>query len=172
MKKSYFYFLILGLAIVTAGLFFVFTATEGAHLRLDGKILKVRVAALPGTEESSLVMVDFRVANPSDVRFIVGSAKVLLTPATGAVVEGISISKPEIETLFQYQKLLGPKYNDVLSLQDHVEPHANLDRMMGVKFDLTDAEIAARKNLVVRLEDLDGTVAEIAEPGVKPAGKP
>ncbi len=173
MKTRYFTFLILGLAIVTAALFFVFTATEGAHLRLDGKILKVRVAPLPGSDESSLLMVDFRVANPSDVRFVIGSAKVLLTPATGAAVEGTTISKPEVNTLFQYQKLLGPKYNDVLSLQDRVDPHASLDRMMGVKFDLSDAAIASRKNLVVRLEDVDGTVAEIAErPGLEtPAAK-
>ena len=164
MKKRFFLYLIVGLALVTAALFFVFTATEGAHLRLDGKILKVRAVPIPGSDDLLLV-VDFRVSNPSDVRFVISSTKILLTPAAAGAVEGTVVSKPEIDKLFEYQKLLGPKYNDVLSLQDSVKPHANLDRMVGASFALTEAAVERRKDLRVRLEDVDGTVAEISEAG-------
>ena len=133
-------------------------------MRLDGKILKVRSVPIPGSDDS-LVVVDFRVANPSDVRFVISSAKILLSPAGAAPLEGTGVSKPEIDKLFEYQKLLGPKYNDVLSLQDRVNPHANVDRMLGATFALTGAAIDARKNLQLRLEDVDGTVAEISESG-------
>ena len=162
MDKRFPVFLALGLVAVGALLFFILSATEGNHLRLEGKILKVRVMMQPGSS-SALVFVDFRASNPSDVRFVTGSAKMFLLPARGEEQEGTTVSKPEVDTIFQYQKLLGPKYNDVLSLQDRVAPHATLDRMMGASFELGEDAINQRKNLRVRLEDVDGAVADIRE---------
>ena len=165
MDKRFAVFLALGLVVVAALLFFTFTATKGAHLRLEGKILKVRVMPLPGST-STLVVVDFRATNPSDVKFVTGSAKMFLLPATGEEQEGTTVTKPEMNTIFQYQKILGPKYNDVLSLQDLVAPHATLDRMIGASFELGEDAINRRKNLRLRIEDVDGAVAELSENAV------
>lgn len=162
MNKRFALFLALGLAAVAVFLVVVFSATEGAHLRLDGKILKVRVMPLP-EGKASLVFVDFRASNPSNVQFVTGSANLILTSAAGEKQEGTTVTKPEVDSIFQYQKLLGPKYNGVLSLQDRVDPHATLDRMMGARFELTEDDIAKRKDLRIRLEDVDGSVAEIVE---------
>ena len=154
----------MGLAVVAVFLYFVLFATEGAHLRIEGKILKVRV--FPQPDKASLVFVDFRAVNPSNVLFVVGSVKLFLIAAAGETQEGTTISKPEVDTIFQYQKLLGPKYNGVLSLQDRIAAHATLDRMMGARFELPEDEVERRKNLRIRLEDVDGAVAEINETDV------
>jgi len=162
MSKQFWIFLIAGLAVVAILIGLLLVGTTGAHLRLEGKILKTRVLALPGSS-ASLVIVDFRATNPSDVPFVVSAVKLRLQPAQGEPEEGITISKPDMSAVFQYEKLIGPKYNDVLSLQDRINPHQSFDRMAGARFNLPEAAVQGRRNLTLVIEDVDGTVAELAE---------
>jgi len=162
MSKGFWIFLVAGLAVVGGLIFTMLTATQGAHLRLEGKILKVRVLALPGSV-ASIVIIDFRATNPSDVPFVVNSVTLHLQPATGDAVDGNTISKNDIENIFRYQKLLGPKYNNTLSLQDRIEPHKIADLMAGARFELPEAAVNSRKSIKVRIEDVDGTSAELTE---------
>jgi len=162
MSKGFWIFLVAGLAVVGGLIFTMLTATQGAHLRLEGKILKVRVLALPGST-ASIVIIDFRATNPSNVPFVVNSVTLHLQPATGDAVDGNTISKNDIENIFRYQKLLGPKYNNTLSLQDRIEPHKIADLMAGARFELPEAAVNSRKSIKVRIEDVDGTSAELTE---------
>jgi len=162
MSKGFWIFLVAGLAVVGGLIFTMLTATQGAHLRLEGKILKVRVLALPGSV-ASIVIIDFRATNPSDVPFVVNSVTLHLQPATGDAVDGNTISKNDIENIFRYQKLLGPKYNNTLSLQDRIEPHKIADLMAGARFELPEAAVNSRKSIKVRIEDVDGASAELTE---------
>src|SRR4051812_26709320 len=130
MSKGFWIFLALGLAVASGIVFTLLTATQGAHLRIEGKILKVRV--LPLTESgASLVVLDFRASNPSNVPFIANLVTIVLQPVTGDAVEGRTASKSDIENIFRYEKLLGPQYNPILSLQDRIPPHQTVDRMAG-----------------------------------------
>ena len=162
MSKGFWIFLAAGLAVVGGLIFTMLTATQGAHLRLEGKILKVRILALPG-RAASIVIVDFRATNPSDVPFVVNSVTLHLEPVKGDVADGTTISKNDIENIFRYEKLLGPKYNDTLSLQDRIAPHKIADLMAGARFEVPEAAVNARKAIRLRLEDVDGTVAELTE---------
>lgn len=143
-------------------IFLLFTGTKGAHLRLEGKILKVRVLALSGSG-ASLAMVDFRVTNPSDVPFVVSSIRLKLSTAKGDVEEGVTISRPDIDNVFRYEKLLGPKFNEVLTIQGRIAPHQRVDRMVGARFEMPEAAFNARRGLRLEIEDVDGTMAEIIE---------
>jgi len=162
VNKRFALMLLAGLAVMAALVFFLLTGTRGAHLRLEGKILKVRVLAMSGTG-ASLVMVDFRVTNPSDVPFVVSSVKLSIQPAVGGPVEGATISKPDIDNVFQYAKLLGPKYSQVLGMRDAIVPHQSGDRMAGARFEMPEATVNARKSLQLEIEDVDGAVARISE---------
>ena len=126
----------------------------------------MRVLALPGSA-ASLVVVDFRAVNPSDVPFVGGSVTIRLEPATGEVVDGTPIAKPDVENIFRYEKLLGPKYNEVYSLQDRIAPHQTVDRMAAARFELREPTINNRKAIRIRLEDVNGTVTELPETPVK-----
>jgi len=161
MTKNFWMFLGAGLVIVAAGLSFVFLGTEKNHLELNGKILKVRVLSL--SPDASLVVADFRVNNPSGIDFVVKDVQMTLDPASGDPVHGTIASKADIDTIFQYQKLVGPKYNDVLSLKDTVKAGKTVDFMTAARFELSEQAIAARKELHLHLEDLDGPVAELTE---------
>jgi hypothetical protein len=162
VDRRFWIFLVLGLAVVGAGIFMLLTTTSGAHLRLEGKILKVRVLPLTGSA-ASLVIVDFRATNPSDVPFVASSVTLQLDPAKGDTLDGTPISKPDVDNVFRYEKLLGPKYNDVFSLQDRIAPHQTADRMAAARFNITESAVNSRKALRVRLEDVDGAVAELTE---------
>jgi len=161
MSKGFWIFLVVGLAVVGGLVFTMFTATESAHLRLEGKILKVRVLPLGG--DASLVVLDFRATNPSNVPFVVNSVTLHLAPAAGEAVDGRTASKTNIENIFKYEKILGPKYSPILSLQDRIVPHQTVDLMAGARFELPEAAINARKTIRLRLEDVDGAVAELSE---------
>jgi len=162
MSKGFWIFLALGLAVAGGIVFTLLTATQGAHLRLEGKILKVRVLPLTGSG-ASLVVLDFRASNPSNVPFIANSVTVFLQPSTGDAVEGRTASKSGIENVFRYEKLLGPQYNPIFSLQDRIPPHQTLDRMAGARFELPEATIDSRKSIRLRMEDIDGAIAELTE---------
>ena len=161
MTKQFWIFLIAGLAVVGVGIFFLLVSTKSNHLDLDGKILKVRVLAL--NPNASLVIVDFREKNPSDVGFLVKTVTMKLDPASGDASDGTPISKFDVENVFKYEKLLGEKYNDVLSIRDKIAPHQTVDRMVGARFELPESAIEARKDIRLQIEDMDGTVAELVE---------
>jgi len=163
MSKGFWIFLAVGLAVVGGLVFTMLTTTKGAHLRLEGKILKVRVLALPGGSAASIVVVDFRVTNPSDVPFVVGSVTLRLEPVEGDAVDGSTISKSDIDNIFRYEKLLGSKYNATLSLQDRIEPHKTADLMAGARFELPESAVSGRKSIQLRIEDVDGAAAELTE---------
>ena len=55
--------------------------TKGAHLVLQGKILKIRTGAL--SDSDSIAVLDFRVENPSDVPFLVREVDVLWRQPNG-----------------------------------------------------------------------------------------
>jgi hypothetical protein len=163
MSKGFWIFLAVGLAVAGGLVFTLLTATQGAHLRLEGKILKVRVLALPGSE-ASLAIVDFRATNPSNVPFVANSVTLHLEPASGDAVDGQTISKTDMENVFRYEKLLGPKYNPILSLQDRIPAHQTVDRMAGARFEVPESAVNARKAIRIRIEDVDGNaVAELRE---------
>lgn len=151
-----------GLAVVAGLIFFMFGVTTGAHLRLEGKILKVRVYQQTGSS-GTLVFADFRVTNPSDVPFVVDEIKLTLQPAAGDSVQASAISKPDTENVFRYIKLLGPMYNDVLSARDRIAPRQSVDRMVGARFELPEAAVDGRKSLRISIAEVDGAVAEIGE---------
>jgi hypothetical protein len=154
-------FLGIGLAVVAAGLGITLLSTKGAHLELDGRILHVRVLSL--NPNASIVVLDFRAKNPSDVQFVVKNVEIVLEPTSGEPLVGASISKADVDNVFKYEKILGPKYNDVLSIRDKIGARETLDRMDGARFELGEAAIESRKLIKLRIEDMDGTIAEIVE---------
>lgn len=166
MSKQFWILLVAGLAIVGALLGLLLVGTKGNHLELTGAILHIRTLAL--NPKASIVIVDFRVKNPTDVPFVLRSVTIQLDPGSGELLDGQMVSKPDVENLFKYEKLLGPKFNDVLTIRDRIAPHQTLDRMAGARFELSDSAVDGRKSIRVHIEDVDGTVADLTD---KPALK-
>ena len=73
------------------------------------------------------------------------------------------LSKSDVEQIAKTYKLIGPKYNDVLAVKDKLEPVATSDRMAAGRFNFPAKFLNSRKTLRLRIQEVDGAVAEITE---------
>ncbi|MBI4876249.1 MAG: hypothetical protein HY822_16560 [Acidobacteria bacterium] len=161
MSKQFWIFLAAGLAVVALGVAGALYWTRGAHIELKGAIQKVRLQEMD--ERSAVAVIDFRFVNPSDHFFWVRTVTVTLEDARGNLLEGRVSSEPDAQRLFQFYPLLGQKFNDTLRARDKIASRQSLDRMVAVRFEVPESVLAARKNLRIVIEDVDGAVSEIAE---------
>jgi len=160
MSKQFYIFFGIAAVVVAIVVAIIWEGNKGAHLELDGRILHVRTYAV--NPNATIVIVDFRETNPSDVSFIVKDVEMKLEGVAGEPV-GQMVARSDMNTIFQYEKLLGPKYNDTLSIGDHIDPHKSVDRMVGARFELGEPAIEARSGIHLKFEDLDRAVAELTE---------
>ena len=149
---------LLCIAIAVAAVFYV---QRGAHIELPGKVLKVRTAPLD--ENSSVAVADFRITNPSDYPWEVRTVTLVLEDPSGAQAEGQTISEQDARHVFQGVPLLGEKYNETLMMRDRIAPHTTVDKMVAARFELPEAKLESRKRLIVRIEEIDGKIAELPD---------
>jgi hypothetical protein len=114
-------------------------------------------------QRSAVAIVDFRFVNPSDQMFQVRTVTVTIEDARGNLADGRVASELDAQRLFQFYPVLGQKFNDTLRARDKIAARQSMDRMVAARFEMPDSAIAARKNLRIRIEDVDGVVSEIAE---------
>ena len=134
---------------------------KGSHIELKGTIQQIRLQVLD--EKSTLAVADFRFTNPADYPFVVRSVTVTLEQPDGKTAEGMIVSEMDAQRIFDYYKLLGPKYNASLLIRDKVGPRQSMDRMIATRFEMTEEQVKARKRLLIRVEEVDGAVSEIVE---------
>ncbi|MDW8131481.1 MAG: hypothetical protein RMI94_13100 [Bryobacterales bacterium] len=154
-------FLGAGLAVVAVLVATIVWMQGGAHLRLEGKIGRVRTLALP--DASSLLVVDFRVRNEADYPFVVRQVQIFVQTEEGETLEGAVASEIDTSALFQYYPILGPRYNPTLVARTKIEPRQSLDRMLAARFEAEEGRLQSRRGLRIRIEELDGAVSEIVE---------
>lgn len=158
MSKQVLIFAGIGLVALAIAVVVILAGNKGAHLQLEGKILKVRTGALG--DGNSIAVMDFRVNNPSDVPFVVREVDISLEKANGEMTEGVTISKADLKQLFQYNRFLGDQYNDGLGLQDTIAPHSTVDRMVAAHFEVGQDDLEKAKAVHVSIQDVDGPLWE------------
>jgi hypothetical protein len=151
----------IGLVVIAIGVAAVFYMQRGAHIQVTGRFLKVRTAPLD--EHSSVVAIDFRVANPADYPFMVRDVTVVIEDAAGKQSEGTTVSATDTDRLFAGVPLLGQKYNPALIAREKVAPHQTVDRVVAARFEVPDSALETRKRLLIRIDEVDGAVSEIRE---------
>src|SRR5512141_2223553 len=93
------------IVIVVAGVLYM---QRGARVGLSGNFLKVRTAPLD--ENSSVAVIDFRVNNPSNVRFVVRTVTLVLDAPDGNRYDGRTVAEMDARRLFEFLPLLGQKF--------------------------------------------------------------
>jgi len=158
MSKQFLIFFAVGVVAVAIAVTMIMYSHRGAHLELQGQILKIRTGAL--TDNDSIAVIDFRVENISDVPFVVRQVEVTLDKSDGSTAESAIISKVDLPKLFQFNRFLGDQYNDSLSLKDKIAPHEKVDRMVAARFDIPNRELESAKTIHLSIQDLDGPLFE------------
>lgn len=151
----------IGLAVIALAVAGIFYMQRGSHIDLHGRILKVRTAPLD--EHSSAVVIDYRMENPADFKFMANSVTVIMEDKNGNGTEGQTASEPDARNLFANVPLLGEKYNESFKARDFVAPHATADRMVAARFEVPEDQLAKRKRFVVHIEEVDGAQVEFGE---------
>jgi hypothetical protein len=128
---------------------------------VNGQVLKVRTAALD--ENSTIVVLDFRVTNPADFPFVARNVKAVFEDAAGKRTEGMTASEIDAKHIFEGIPVLGEKYSQTLIERDKVPPHGSLDRMVAARFDMPEAKLQSRKRFAIKIEEIDGQEFEISE---------
>jgi hypothetical protein len=162
MSKNILIASMVGIAVMAIAVAMIFHAQSGAHIELTGKILKVRTA--PIDENSSVAAVDFRVTDPADYPFMAKSVTLIVVDGSGKRIEGSTVSEPDAKRIFDAIPLLGPKYNASMIIGERIAPHGTVDRMSSARFEAPDSVLEGRKNLILRIEEVDGrATAEFTE---------
>lgn len=147
----------LGLVVAVVGGTLWFTRKN--HLVLNGDILKLRTHSIDAG--NTIAVLDFRIANPTNVQFVVREVEASLDPPSGAALTGDTVSEMDAKRLFDYFPDLGQKYNPSLLIRDKINPGQFADRMLAVSFKAPVAQIENRKAIRLRIQDVDGIVVEL-----------
>ena len=110
----------IGAVAVLIAVGFILYVQRGAHVELQGKILKVRTMGMD--DNSSLAVVDFRFVNPSDYPFVVRTVDVTATGADGQTYSSTPVSEVDAKRIFEYYPILGQKFNPSLITASHFRP--------------------------------------------------
>jgi hypothetical protein len=161
MRLRLLIYVLAGIGVVAVAVTGVFFMQRGAHLEIQGTILKVRT--LSADENSSVALIDFRCTNAADYPWVVRSVEVSLTDAQGNPLEGSTVSDADATRLFEYFPLMGQKFNDSLVARTKIPARHTIDRMIAARFEISEKALQARRSLRVRVEDVDGPVSEIVE---------
>jgi hypothetical protein len=148
----------IGMLCVAIAVAMIFHMQRGAHIQVTAKILKVRTAPLE--DNAAVLVADFRVTDTADYAFLVNKVTLIVVDAHGKQIEGDTISEIDARRIFEAFPLLGPKYNPSLILREQIAPHATVDRMTSARFEVADAVLQARKNLILRIEEADGRAVD------------
>ena len=156
----------IGLLLVGFVLWFGNFSTSDSRLQVSGEILKVR--SMEMTPDSTLVILDFRMKNESNVNFVLKESTILWTNSEGRELEATHVARPDLDRVLQYAQQAGPKYNEMFVIRDKLTGKAMLDRMVSGTVPVSDAVFAKRKGLKLRLTDLDGQTFDFLARAAKP----
>ena len=151
----------IGLVVIVIAVVGILYVQRGSHIELKGSILKVRTLGVD--DNSSLAVVDFRFANSADYPFVVRTVDVTATGAEGQAYTSSPVPEVDAKRIFEYYTILGQKFNTSLITRDKIQGRHTEDRMIVARFEIPVAKLDARKNLKIRIEDVDGPVSELVE---------
>lgn len=149
----------IGLALAVAGAVGALWVNRGSRMVLESSIQKIRTQAL---DDATALVVDFRVTNPSKYRYVVGKVE-LFADLDGNWVEGAVVADIDAKRFFDAYPAIGQKYNDTFRMREKINPGQSIDRMLAARFEVHESKLLSRRNLKIRVEEVDGVVTEIFE---------
>ena len=148
------------IAVILGIAWYVSYTQRGNRIEPSGRILHVRTVALDAT--TSAAIVDFEVANPSDVEMVVRFLNVTVHKKDGSEPEGVTIAASDMPVLFRYHRdELGALGNAPMRERDRIAPHHSVRASAGVRFDFPESELKDRKDIQVAIEDVTGPKLEL-----------
>jgi hypothetical protein len=160
MSKNFLLMFAAGLGIIAIAVGAVFYAQRGEHLSPQGSVVKVRTQEME--DKRSMVVLDVRLINDSDVAMTVRAIEITVETPDGNSAEGISLSAADMRNVLKDYPLLGEQFTEPLSLRGKIPPRSTVDRMLAAAFETKIADVEGRRQIKVKVEGEDGTVLEFS----------
>ncbi|MEP7353683.1 MAG: hypothetical protein ABI824_10670 [Acidobacteriota bacterium] len=172
MTKNFVAILAACLALVGGVVWYSVSANQGHLLTLKGTVLKVRTLSFE--PKATIVIVDFRVTNPSSVPFSVQDVALEMDPkASDANPKGADgktkpvlsrlLEKRELARLFEFEPKAGAKEHEAMGAGDSIGAGMTKEFMISARFELPQADVESRAGLRILVHEIDRMVAEFAE---------
>ncbi len=158
MREQFVSALTIGIAVVAVAVGVILFMQRGAHMELTGPVT-VRIHATD--ENTALAIIDLHITNPADYGFQVADVTSTLETKAGDSTTRI-VSKVDAKRLFDAMPELGP-YHPTLFTKYTIPPHSTADYTLLAQYSLPERMLADRQRFVVRIQEVNGKVAELVE---------
>jgi hypothetical protein len=146
---------LIAVAAVVGGILFM---QRGAHMELTGSMT---VRTIATEDQTSLALVNLHITNPAAYGFEAHNITVTLETSAGAF-PGVTISRVDAQRMFDSMPDAGP-FHPPLYTNAVIPAHSTSDYTLVAQFDKPEATLKDRKRFVVRVEEINGKVAEFPE---------
>ena len=154
-------YLLIACVIVALIVAVVLWFNQSARVRLEARILKTRL--VPTDESTTLVVLEVRIHNPSNVLFVIREAHLNVLLADGSELEGAPVTQDDLDRFLDYFKIYGSRYNPVLRTKEKFHAGSLADRTVAASFPRSVAEIGKRRGLALELTDADGAMTRVTQ---------
>ena len=158
MKEQFGAALIIGLLVVAVAVGGILFMQRGAHMELTGT-MAIRI--LPTDPNTALAVINMRISNPSDYGFEVGNITVTLETAAGEFPTS-TVGRVDATRLFDSMPDAGP-FHPTLYTKAIIPAHSKGDYTLLAQYSAPERILADRKRFVVRIQEINGKVAEFSE---------
>lgn len=158
MKDQFVKALLAGLVVVALAVGGILFMQRGAHMDLTGS-MTVRIHATD--KDTALAILNLHLTNPASHGYQVSDVEVALETKAGDATTRI-VSKTDAKRLVDAMPELGPFY-PTLYTKYVVPPHSTGDYTLLAQFSFPENMLNDRQRFVVKIHEVDGTVAEIRE---------
>lgn len=132
----------------------------GAYMKLDGEITRVRVVETGGPR--NVLVVEFKARNNARIGYVVKEAEVDLDTGTETLT-GETIAVRDAMNLCQHMASLSGDCAEPLLTRQTIAPGDTVTRLVASSFALSPDELRNRKQLVLRVRELDRLETEFRE---------
>jgi hypothetical protein len=158
MKEQFASAFAIGLVAVAVAVGAILFMQRGAHVGLTGPM---SVRTIPTDPNTALAVIDLRITNPADYDFEVSNVTVTLETKDGEFPTGI-VSRVDAQRLFDAMPDAGP-FHPTLYTKAIVKAHSTGDYTLLAQYSAPERILQDRKQFVVRIQEINGKVAEFSE---------
>jgi hypothetical protein len=148
----------IGLVVVAVAVGGILLMQRGAHMELTGP-MSVRI--LPTDPNTALAVVDLHITNPADYDFEVSNIIVTLVTADGEFPT-TTVGRVDAKRLFDSMPEAGP-FHPTLYTKAMIPAHSTADYTVLAQYSAPEKILKNRKRLVVRIQEINGKIAEFSE---------
>ncbi|HEX3745382.1 MAG TPA: hypothetical protein VHW09_15670 [Bryobacteraceae bacterium] len=158
MKQQFISAFTIGIVLVAVAVGAVLFMQRGAHMDLTGTMT---VKVHPTDPNTSLASIDLHLTNPASYGFQVSDVTVTLVNKDGKFPV-TTVSRVDQQRLAEQMPELGP-FHPALYTKYTIPAHSTGDYTLLAQYSAPENIVNARTRFVVRIREVNGTVAELSE---------